>query len=151
MPRVRGVLLRSDRSLREDAHAALRAAGYHLQHTKFRTKKRDLRVPREAHLFHVHLRGFFWELVAVRDILRADRKSGKRVNCAYEAVNGSPWYAEVDDLRNLAHLTFHVVEAAYSSETGKLTAWMINPVRPNGRQVGLRELKEYLAEMRKAV
>jgi hypothetical protein len=90
MSRGRRVLLKPERPLREDAYAALRAARYHLQHIKFRTEERDLRSPREANLFHAHLRAFFWELVAVHDILEADRKSDTKVKGSYEAVNDSP-------------------------------------------------------------
>lgn len=101
------------RTAYDDIRTALRGASYHLHQLKTAmtsmrplTDAQGLRLE-EVELFHWHLRAFFWELVAVRDVLKRSRSplpdlAGK--------LDNERWFIEVTAYRNFTHKSLHIVE-----------------------------------------
>jgi hypothetical protein len=82
---------------KSDAHIALNGARYHLQSLKAEIAA-GLVSNNSVARFHWHLRGFFWELVAMRDALR--RSKDTAVKAVEDSITNSRWYAEIDAYRN---------------------------------------------------
>jgi hypothetical protein len=99
------------RPARADAFLALNGASYHLTQLRDRFLE-GLSNNNQIALFHWHLRGFFWELIAVRDAMRRDRRTDGNVENQLTSMESSDWFREVKAYRNFAHQSFHLVEVA---------------------------------------
>jgi hypothetical protein len=130
------------RTAKEDAQLALIGADYHLQQLKTQLES-GLSDNDQIMLFHWHLRGFFWELVAVRDSVRRDAKTDKAIQKALQALEAAKWFREVNEYRNFAHQSFHIVEVLFVANRARYFQMRLR----DGD--GLSHLTEYLNEMRK--
>lgn len=88
-----------------DARLAVKGASYHLYQLDMRFKE-GLSAPAEFEIFHWHVRAFFWELIAVRDVIHRAYGSDKTVKASLQQLNGEDWFAEVESYRNFAHQAF---------------------------------------------
>jgi hypothetical protein len=132
------------RTAKDDARLALTGASYHLNQvkTQFETGLSD---DKQVMLFHWDLRAFFWELVAVRDSVRREARANTQVLAALTSLEGAPWFEEVNEYRNFAHQSFHIVEVAIQSATGRALAFQMQR-RPSD---GFTHLTNYWNEMDK--
>ena len=126
---------------KEDARLALIGASYHLHQLEAQFSS-GLSDDEQVMLFHWHLRGFFWEVVAVRDSMRHEPKTNSAIWAALRALEGAQWFQEVNKYRNFAHESFHVVEVVHLA-TGRARAFQMQ-LKPGD---GLRHLRDYWNEM----
>jgi hypothetical protein len=106
------------RAAKDDARLALIGATYHLSQLRKQVEA-GLSDSKQQMLFHWHLRAFFWELVAVRDSLKQESKTSPEIKAALDALEESQWFQEVNDYRNFAHQSFHIVEVAIQTTTNR--------------------------------
>jgi len=117
------------RTAKDDAFLALRGASYHLYQLREQFNLGLLTNDQHC-LFHWHLRGFFWELVAVRDSLNKGTKDAT-IKTAVDALNAAPWFQEISAYRSFAHQSFHVVQVSapvvdrQTGKTGKADVFML--------------------------
>jgi hypothetical protein len=130
------------RTAKDDAWLALKGASYHLYQLKEQFES-GLLDDNQVMLFHWHLRSFFWELVAVRDSLRRDMKAASTLETALQALDNTTWFREVNEYRNFAHQSFHIVEVARRNATNRAVAFQMQ-LRTGD---GLSHLKDYWSEM----
>lgn len=133
-----------------DIHTAVRGASYHFHQLKRAMK--DMTPLADAHglrlaeveLFHWHLRAFFWELVAVRDILRRPRNP---LPDASQELENERWFIEVNAYRNHTHESLHHVEVLIGSD-GPITVQLQPAVSGQPYEAdGLLQLERYWKSM----
>src|SRR5665213_567744 len=95
------------RTPKQDAVLALRGTSYHLAQVIEQFNK-GLTADDQTSLFHWHLHGFFWELVAVRDTLQRAAGADPAIAAALAELHQSNWFKEVLEYRNFAHQSFQV-------------------------------------------
>lgn len=137
----------------EDAKLAWAGALYHYQAIED-VLKESLPDDGAVRRFHWHLRGFFWELLSVRDSLAAGKKDDPKLEKIVEDLNDEQWFKEVSLYRNFAHQSFHVVEAWRENKPdGKLHFVTFQKTGPldGGPPDGKLRLERYLVAMQTVV
>ena len=138
------------RTAYDDIHTAIRGASYHLNQLN-KTMKRVTVLPDRrglkldhVELFHWHLRAFFWELVAIRDILRRPRNP---IPTLSQTLETQPWFIEVNTYRNFTHESLHVVEIIIG-ESGPIGFQLQPAISGQHYEDGAAQLNRYWNNMK---
>jgi hypothetical protein len=130
------------RPAKDEALAALNGSRYHLT---ILTRLIAFEMPQDrVNQFHWHLRAFFWELYAVADVIKSERKNSVEVEKEYLELVQQRWFRDVEVFRNNAHFSFHLVTMAVDVEERTVVGTAISVAR---RQLMVQTLPEYVNKM----
>lgn len=129
---------------------AMRGASFHLYQLNHWFKRMTFDPltgklrEKEVELFHWHLRAFFWELVAARDVLK---RGSIIIQKSAKALDDTRWFQEVNEYRNFTHESIHVIEVIIGED--KPLAFQLQPAfRDQALQNdGAAQLAHYWEEM----
>jgi len=92
---------------------------------------------------HWHVRGFFWELCAVKDSLQTAKGPAHADLRTYaESASGEPWIEQVRAYRNHLHQSVYMLEIAKDGD--KMTGLQLQPLTATAADAGSPPTEECL-------